>query len=893
MGSTAYMLAFMLSFMDAKLGRRTKENCAEHFRHFADIGSVTPPVLGLCGENLPACCHGGGQCRHVQHVVQQLKATRGNDNWKDVSAFFQVARSKRYEDCLAVETWRYQVFWQLVELIDACADVGGRPAGQRGAPLLEGRGRCRRLTGVWLNSTGPCLGVLKGSHGKELGDAPRCAHDLRRDAIQLGKYHAHQVYRLGDATHITLCMDCSDKAGKDMLSLLAYEPVSKELFWMVPQVMPALKTTVRGLKGRLAVRRTALQERVAARLRSLKEAAEIEKVKGKRKSGTLTRRAAYHMGRALGWLDSLMHAGSSLAKFHNRSQCVPVLKASEQRYTKPSKTPSPCDLPDGVSWRRSCVWDRETKRARFDVPVGETARSQPCLTIVADEGPKDAPLYHWLSAHGFRFVWLMDPLHRCPNDMRMAAIHSDNWNMILDTSAALNFDAGPFKSSQNFNRAVEAVKEYAVTAFTDEDLLMSYFEDMCKLSGDVPVDFGTLEHVQRVIDRLPFEACFARMDERVKWSRWGSHQRCMREFKPHRLLNRFVLDVVDILCSSTGAAAGHETVSWLPCARPGESKTAVSGSPSPGQAAAPSFSAAPSSSSSPAAAPVAAGLAEGALTASPETAGDAAGPPRRFERPSGLEEVREVLGHAETWVKADIWTTFAETVYKAAAAEYSGFLNDEEHVLKYYVAYAAWWRILGQDWEDVGIFANHEHSIPGRVDGVFRVSAREGVGHGRQLRAAEARDLEGAARLVHRLPNCPVAQPDSSELRGPAAWKVRCSAELCARGCQRCVGLVRYRLGCYSDFRGKAPRLQRIRGAVAGGAPVRVGRCSGRLVLAQRIWVPDRDAQGAGDCAIHVSLGSTIGNEKGWQYLGRRLEEAPNKRLGVQACWMVLATSNV
>ena len=53
-----------------------------------------------------------------------------------------------------------------------------------------------------------------------------------------------------------------------------------------------------------------------------------------------------------------------------------------------------------------------------------------------------------------------------------------------------------------------------------------------------------------------------------------------------------------------------------------------------------------------------------------------------------MTEVREVLGHAETWEKADIWTTLAQKVYTASVAEYKGFKNGEASSLRFYEGYA-------------------------------------------------------------------------------------------------------------------------------------------------------------------------------------------------------------
>ena len=88
--------------------------------------------------------------------------------------------------------------------------------------------------------------------------------------------------------------------------------------------------------------------------------------------------------------------------------------------------------------------DVRTRTTAFDLKLGPTADSHTCLASVADEGPKDLPTYYWLSQAGFRCEHLFDPLHRTPRDMAAAAKASSNWAMILDTTAVINYEHGPF-----------------------------------------------------------------------------------------------------------------------------------------------------------------------------------------------------------------------------------------------------------------------------------------------------------------------------------------------------------------------------------------------------------------------------------------------------------------
>ena len=436
------------------------------------------------------------------------------------------------------------------------------------------------------------------------------------------------------------------------------------------------------------------QETACAHALQVKD--EASKVRDKKASGKLIRRSAYNVGRALDHALSL--AGSGLSRFSDEHAAVPLLKAGETRYYRPSKRAPDFDASDGVSWRRSCIWCPATKKARFDLPGSNDEKHHTVLALVADEGPKDSPLYNFLAAKKFRFVWLFDPLHRTQNDLRLAATQSDNWSMISDTSVVLNFDSGPFRSSENFGRMKEAIKEFASIGSVGDDLLMSYFEDMCKECNDIPTDFASDEHIERVVTRMPYDVCFSRMDQRVKWSRWGSHHQRILAFRPHRLQKRFALDLVMVLSADPVGDIGRFVleVDAPPVSDgvPPSSATAASSTASASAVASSSSggggggdggasSAAASSSSGPAASSVSADAAPAM-----ESTED---PPDKqsISIPRGIDEVRKILACDHIWRRADIWTTFSNVVQEYAATEYSGYLDVEGNVAKFYDSYAS------------------------------------------------------------------------------------------------------------------------------------------------------------------------------------------------------------
>ena len=119
---------------------------------------------------------------------------------------------------------------------------------------------------------------------------------------------------------------------------------------------------------------------------------------------------------------------------------------------------------------------------------------------------------------------LNDPLHRVSRDMAEAGMSPDMWSMIIDTTAVLNYDHGPYLSSCNFQRSLELAERSVVADTCDGDVFQCVLPGICEDDGeDWCPDFGTAEHCKRAFDRLPFADCFKAMVGKVKWVRWGSH----------------------------------------------------------------------------------------------------------------------------------------------------------------------------------------------------------------------------------------------------------------------------------------------------------------------------------------------------------------------------------
>ena len=221
------------------------------------------------------------------------------------------------------------------------------------------------------------------------------------------------------------------------------------------------------------------------------------------------------------------------------------MEPCEKRYDLPAKRKYPFDVPDDIQPKRRCIQNEDTKAKRYEIKWGEVSE-HPCLSITADEGPRDKPAWLYLAAI-LRVLEQMDPLHRWPRDAYLAAVECNCWQMILDTTAVFNYDHAPYLSEENFRRAKEAVKRYVIEAGPDDELLVEEFEALCESLGDVPLDYGSKEHKERVVASLPYAAAFKAMVEKVRWTRWGSHAAAAEEFLPILPCKRFAVKVATYL----------------------------------------------------------------------------------------------------------------------------------------------------------------------------------------------------------------------------------------------------------------------------------------------------------------------------------------------------------
>ena len=271
-----------------------------------------------------------------------------------------------------------------------------------------------------------------------------------------------------------------------------------------------------------------------------------KKIKKDGDSGKAPRLAALHFMKALDHAFSFVVGG---LKTFASTGSVPVLKPGEVRYVVDRKRPCPFAVPSHVKQLRSCNYNVDTKQALYDVKLSERGGSLCCFHY--DEGPKDLPVFWYLPHVGFRCVGLNDPLHRVGRDMYEAATEADMWGMILDSTAVLNWDHGPYLSAANFRKSVEVAERSMAVGHCDDEVWALVFPGICEDDGDDQcADYGSNEHAKRVHANLGFEKCFERKSDKVKWVRWGSHHWALKEFLPcrHRKLYVLLLQLVEAGC---------------------------------------------------------------------------------------------------------------------------------------------------------------------------------------------------------------------------------------------------------------------------------------------------------------------------------------------------------
>ena len=215
--------------------------------------------------------------------------------------------------------------------------------------------------------------------------------------------------------------------------------------------------------------------------------------------------------------------GFTINDFAPKYPCTAVA-AHERQYfldadavvMRPSNDPRPR--------RRSCVLDLRTGKTRFEVPCeldasGHTHKRS--LHIAADEGPIGRPSMLYLFGDlGVRGTWCRDRAHKVTNAMKLSAVESGLYVVILETTVAWNLPSGPWEGDAVFASLVEAGSSYLNTSDHHDVLFQLLYPDIALETGRLDADFGSEAHQQKVWESLRSCSVLAIKSARVRLGRW-------------------------------------------------------------------------------------------------------------------------------------------------------------------------------------------------------------------------------------------------------------------------------------------------------------------------------------------------------------------------------------
>ena len=174
--------------------------------------------------------------------------------------------------------------------------------------------------------------------------------------------------------------------------------------------------------------------------------------------------------------------------------------------------------------RRSCVLDLRTGKTRFEVPceLGASGHMHKrSLHIVADEGPIGRPSMLYLFGDlGVRGTWCRDRAHKVTNAIKLSAVESGLYVVILETTVAWNLPSGPWEGDAVFASLVEAGSSYLNTSDHHDVLFQLLYPDIALETGRLDADFGSEAHQQKVWESLRSRSVLATKSARVRVGRW-------------------------------------------------------------------------------------------------------------------------------------------------------------------------------------------------------------------------------------------------------------------------------------------------------------------------------------------------------------------------------------
>lgn len=228
-------------------------------------------------------------------------------------------------------------------------------------------------------------------------------------------------------------------------------------------------------------------------------------------------------------LDHTLVGGTGLALSHFRLERPwrpPAI--DEERYYVEAASLEGCVAhpSDPPNRQRSCILNTTTGETRLECPLSydhDGRLDWASLHAVSDEGPVGAPaLWALFSGRFLRGTRRNDPWHKLHRLTQGVVKACGLWVVVLEFTIVFNLLHAPWGGDAFFWTVQDAAKRYMECASIDDPLFGYMYEDLSVSAGSVGLDFGTVEHMQRMLSRLGQSPVLASKGDHVRLGRWMS-----------------------------------------------------------------------------------------------------------------------------------------------------------------------------------------------------------------------------------------------------------------------------------------------------------------------------------------------------------------------------------
>ena len=232
----------------------------------------------------------------------------------------------------------------------------------------------------------------------------------------------------------------------------------------------------------------------------------------------LERQASYMLGQALcGQLELLTGRRMDFWRLP-AGITVRRLTASEQRVKMPSGEFSIVDVEGGT--------------AVIQLPLAALRFNFPILNQLADRGPVNSGLLHFMQHDGLLTTFTFGPFHGLWNSVKNSlkqACHGRPWQCILGYTILNNLNYYPFKSNQAYRLKRTTLREYLMTHDSSSPSFQAIAQDFSRSTG---LPCNTPEEQNQLFQALGSMRSFDQRGPLLKLSRWMSISDCWRFMNP-------------------------------------------------------------------------------------------------------------------------------------------------------------------------------------------------------------------------------------------------------------------------------------------------------------------------------------------------------------------------